>query len=198
MNKKMFSEKFKDFLKEELKEIQENKLRVTGLCICFVLAVILFLTDDSGGEEIILTETPAPIETAENVDAGKKIIAVQNSTVPNFNENIKIVLGANSDDLFIHDPFKIPPKEIVKPAEVPAVKIAPPVAQVTEKFILRGTAIIGNSKTALIQKISANDKSEENLILVIGDNINGKKIVEIATDCVILEGGEILFLDIQN
>ena len=198
----MFNDKFKDFWQNDLKEIQENKFRFAGLCICLVLAIVLFLNDDSGGEEIILTENPAPVETTETVDTGAKIIAVQNSAAPNLNENIKVVLGANADDLFVHDPFKVPPKEKVKPVEIPTEIAPPPVAQIptlpTEKFILRGVAIIGNDKSALVQKISGNNKNEENLILGIGDIINGKKIVEIATDSVILEGGEILFLDIQT
>lgn len=192
---------FEKFWQDNLKEIQENKIRFAGICICFLVAVILFLNDDNGGEEIILAETPQ-IETAEKIDAGAKIITVQNSTVPNFNENIKVVLGANSEDLFVGDPFKFPPKEKVEPPpELPPVIVAPPVAQIqisTERFILRGTAIIGNNKTALIQKISANDKTEENLIFGIGDIINGKKIVEIATDSVILEDGETLYLETND
>ena len=45
---------------------------------------------------------------------------------------------------------------------------------------------------------SDKNSDAENLILEIGDNFNGKKIVEIATDSVILENGEVLFLDIQT
>lgn len=204
----MFNEKFKDFWQNDLKEIQENKFRFAGLCICFLAAAGLLLTDDEGGEEIILNETPAPAEvetaeTAENVDAGTKIIAVKSSSTSDADKNIKIVLGANSDDLFVRDPFKIPPKEKVKSAEIPTAIIAPPVAQLptlpTEKFILRGTAIIGNNKTALIQKVIGNDKksADENLILGIGDRLNGKKIIDIATDSVILEDGETLYLETQ-
>ncbi len=193
---------FEKFWRDNLKEIQENKIRFAAVCICFVLAVILFLTDDSG-DEIILTENPAPVETTENVDAGTKIITVQNSAVPNFNENIKIVLGANSDNLVVHDPFKVPPKEKIElPSELPPVIISPPVKQIpnlpTEKFFLRGIAIVGNNKSALIQKISDNDKSEENLILGIGDTLNGKRIFDIATDSVIFEDGETLYLEINN
>lgn len=199
----MFNEKLKNFWQNELKEIQENKFRFAGLCICFLAAAGLLLTDDEGGEEIILNETPAPVETTENVDASTKIIAVKSSATSDADKNIKIVIGANSDDLFVGDPFKVPPKEKVKPAEIPTAIIAPPVAQLptlpTEKFILRGTAIIGNNKTALIQKIIGGDKktTDENLILGIGDRLNGKKIIDIATDSVILEDGETLYLETQ-
>ena len=190
----------KDFWQKEIKEIQENKFRFAGLCICFVVAAVLFLSEDDGGEEIILSENPAPVE--ENLDADAKIITVQNSAAPVANKNIKVALGANSDELIIYDIFKVPPKEEVETVEeIPPVIVLPPVAQVDnlkEKFVLRGTAIIGNNKTALIQKISEDKKSDaENLILGIGDNLNGKKILDIAADSVIFEDGETLHLEIR-
>ena len=192
---------FEKFWRDNLKEIQENKIRFAAVLICFVFVVILFFSDDSG-EEIILAENPAPVEFSENIGAGTKIIAVKNSATSNLGENVKVVIGANSEDLFVHDPFKIPPKEKVKPVEIPTEITPPPVAQIptlpNEKFILRGTAIIGKNKSALVQKISGNDKNEENLILEIGDTINGKKIFDISTDSLILEDGETLYIDIQN
>lgn len=189
----------KDFWQKELKELQENKIRFAGLCICFILAAGLFLADDSGGEEIILTDTPPP-EVVETSNTNKNIVTVKNSAVSTADKNIKIVLGANSDGLFISDPFKIPEKEKMEPPpELPPVIIAPPVAQVpisNEKFILRGTAILGENKSALIQKIFGDKKSDtENLILNIGDTLNGKRIVEIGVDAVTLEDGETLYID---
>ena len=191
----------KDFWQKELQEIQENKIRFAGLCICFIVLAGLFLADDGGGDEIILNETPTP-EVIETANTNKNIVTVKNSAVPTADKNIKIVRGANSDGLFISDPFKIPEKEKIEPPpELPPVIIAPPVAQVPiskEKFVLRGTAIIGNNKTALIQKISEDKKSDaENLILGIGDNLNGKKILDIAADSVIFEDGETLHLEIR-
>lgn len=201
----MLGDELKNIWQNDLKEIQENKFRFAGLCICFVAASVLLLTDDGGGEEIVLNETPAPVavETAKKVDSGTKIIAVKSSATSNADKNIKVVLGANSNDLLVGDPFKIPPKEKVKPPEIPTAITAPPVAQVPtlppEKFILRGTAIFGNNKTALIQKIIGGDKktSEEDLILGIGDRLKGKKIIDIATDSLVLEDGEILYLETQ-
>lgn len=187
---------FEKFWQDNLKEIQENKLRFIAVFVSFVLAVGLFFSNDSGGDEIILEETP-PVEPAENLD-DTKIIAVHNAATSSANSNIKVVVGANSGDLYVHDPFQVPPKEIVEP--IP--EVVPPVEQVAapaEKFVLRGVAIIGQNKSALVQKISDENKnSAVDLILEIGDLLNGKKIVEIAPDSVILEGGEILFLDIQD
>ena len=193
----------KDFWQKELQEIQENKIRFAGLCICFIVLAGLFLADDGGGDEITLNETPTP-EVIETADTNKNIVTVKNSAVPTADKNIKIVRGANSDGLFISDPFKIPEKEKIEPPpELPPVIIAPPVAQVPiskEKFVLRGTAIIGANKSALVQKIFVDKKNSdaENLILNIGDSLNGKRVIDIGVDCLILDDGETLYIDIQS
>lgn len=201
-----FKSKLKDFFQNELNEIQENKLRFAAVFICFVIAAILLFTDEnSGGDNINVAENTAPIETpapVENVDTNKKIIAVNNAATSNADKNITAVIGANSDNLYVSDPFKVPPKPKVEPPpEIPAVITPPPVAQVlpapTEKFILRGTAIIGNKKSALLQKITPNEKNsdDENLILEIGDSLNGKKIIDIDNDSLTFDDGLKIFLD---
>lgn len=203
----MFDDKSKsalqNLLQSNLEEIKENKIRFAAVLILFILAIILFLNEEnSGGEEINLAEKPAPVENSppENLPADKKIITVKNSATSNADKNITAVLGANAENLYVHDPFKTPPK-VQLPPEIPAVIIPTPVAQVpsapTLKFALRGTVIIGYKKSALIQIIS-NDKNSanENLILEIGDTLNGKKILDINQDSVTLEGGEILYLNI--
>ena len=182
------------FWQDNLNEIRENKIRFTAVCICFVVAVVLFLTDDSGGEEIVLTESPQleTVEVAENINVNEKIITVKNAADSVANENIKVVLGANSQDLFVHDPFKVPPKEKVEPVEIPAVVIVPPVAQVQiEKFILRGTVIVGINKSALVQR------GEENFIVEIGDNLDGKIITRIEKDFLTLDDGTKIFVEMN-
>ncbi len=207
----MFDDELKKIWQNNLAEIKENKVRFTAVFICFIVAVILFFTDENSvGEEINLSENPAPVETVENVkptDSDKKIITVKNAAVSTADKNINVVRGANSDDLYIYDPFKTPQKEIIQPPpEIPTViippNITPPVAQIpvktAEKFILRGTAIIGNKKSALIQKFISDEKNSdsENLILEIGDSLNGKKILDINQDYLTLDDGEILHIDI--
>ncbi len=202
--------KLKDFWQSNLKEIQENKIRFAAVFICFVVAVIFYFADEnSTGEEINLTETPAPVENpvlVEQVDTNKKIITVKNAATSNAAENITAVLGANSDDLYVADPFKVPSKpKIETPPPLPEIPAAPeiiqqPVAQVppapTEKFILRGTAITGDKKSALIQKIIPDEKTaEENLILELGDTLNGKKIIDIDNDSLTLDDNSKIFID---
>jgi hypothetical protein len=72
----MLSDELKNFWQNDLKEIRENKIRFAGLCISFIIAAGLLLTDDSGGEEIILTETP-PSEVVETADTNKNIVTVK-------------------------------------------------------------------------------------------------------------------------
>ena len=206
-------DELKKLLQSNIDEIKENKIRFVALCICFLVVVILFFSDEnSGGEEIIISEASVSIENpdvAENVSADKKVFIVKNSATSNADKSITVVLGANSDSLYVHDPFKFPVEEKIEPlapVEIPTVQpviIAPPVAQESPKpavkFILRGTAIIGDKKSALIQIISDNKNSDaENLILEIGEIINGKKIIDISQDFIIFDDGETVHLDIQT
>ena len=205
------SDKLKNFWQKDLNELKENPLRFGGLSICFIAAIALFFSDDGGGEQINISENPAPVEKVEKpatVANNTKIITVKNAKNSSADKNITVVLGANSEELIVHDPFKVPQKEKIEtppPAEIPTVQpvIIPPAAQeppkLSEKFILRGTAIVGYKKSALIQIIS-NDKNSaaENLILEIGDSLGGKKIIDISQDSLIFDDGEILFIDLQS
>lgn len=207
------SDKLKNFWQKDLNELKENPLRFGGLLICFIAVVALFFSDDGGGEQINISENPAPVENVktENVKTpanDTKVIAVKNAKNSSADKNITVVLGANSEELIVHDPFKVPQKEKIEtppPAEILTVQpvIIPPVAQeppkLSEKFILRGTAIVGYKKSALIQMIS-NDKNSaaENLILEIGDTLGGKKIIDISQDFLTFDDGEILFIDLQS
>lgn len=204
------SDKLKNFWQKDLNELKENPLRFGGLLICFIAAVALFFSDD-GGEQVNISENPVPVENVETpapVANDTKVIAVKNAKNSSDDKNITVVLGANSEELIVHDPFKVPQKEKIEtlpPAEIPTVQpvIIPPVAQeqpkLSEKFILRGTAIVGYKKSALIQMIS-NDKNSaaENLILEIGDTLGGKKIIDISQDFLTFDDGEILFIDLQS
>ncbi|MBQ7705250.1 MAG: hypothetical protein IJT73_07490 [Selenomonadaceae bacterium] len=205
----MFGDELKKFWQKDLKEIKENKIRFTLLGICSIFLLILFFSEDSGGEKVTVAENPAPVENVKPVDENKKIVPVKfNSKV---NENITAVLGANSNELYVFDPFKVPPKEKIEietPPPLPAqpVIITPPPVVAQEppkpaiKFLLRGTAIIGDKKSAILQKIVDEEKisDAENLIVEIGEILNGKKILDIAPDSLTFDDGETLYLDIQN
>lgn len=90
----------KNFWQVNVSELRENKLRFAVLFALLLIAVgIAFLENFSGGgEEIILTETPAQIPQAAEIPT---IV----------NESIETVDGANDEDILIYDPFKMPPPE---------------------------------------------------------------------------------------
>lgn len=182
---------FEKFWQENLAEIRENKLRFAALVACFVVAVGFFLNDDDG-EEVVVAETP--IEIAERVETpDTKVIPVGAQYE---NKNLKVVLGANPNDLYVVDPFEV--QEVVEMPEIPPVVIVPPVAQVSapaETFILRGTSIFGNKKSAIVQKISDKNSDDVTLILNVGEKLGGKIIVDIAQDFLILADGTKIFLD---
>ena len=196
----------KDFLKSQLEEIRENKLRFGLLIICLVVAIIYAFADSfDSGEEINLD---APQKVAQ-VESPAKNISSTSEKVTVTSDKVKAVIGANADDVFIYDPFKNPaPAKVDEPVKVdevdlkktlpptePAI-VTPPAVEVPtppeDNFILRGTAL-ANNKTAMVEKIS-NGKAEM-LFLQIGEKINGKAIIDIAQDFIILDDGNILYIE---
>ncbi|MBQ6006803.1 MAG: hypothetical protein IJL14_11300 [Selenomonadaceae bacterium] len=176
----------KDFLNRELEEIKQNKIRAGAIVICFVVAVIFLIADDSG-EEIKLNESPKIAEAPPlTKDFPVKDLPVTTAPVEKSVEGVTLVLGANAEPLLIGDPFafeekpKPPPKVDMPP--VPPI-ILPKIPeqsqpQPQEKIILTGTAISGSNKTAMFLR------GKETLFLTVGDEINGRLIVDISPDFV--------------
>lgn len=186
------SDELKKFLSRELDEIKQNKIRAVAVIVCSIVAIIFWIVDDSSsGEEIILNDAP-PVTK----DLPVKILPVEKSP-----DGVTIVLGANADALLIADPFTgeekpqppskpqtqpqpplpaIPPPESIQP---PPPKIEKP----REQLILTGTAISGNNKIAMILR------GNETLFKTIGDEIDGKKIVDITPDFVTFDNGERIY-----
>lgn len=189
------SDKLKKFLNRDLDELKRNKVRVIALGVCFVVLLIFWISDNtSGGEEISLDETtpaenpPAPVTK----DLPVKVLPVEKSP-----DGVTIVLGANADALFIGDPFageekpKPPPKSSPKPnIPLPPVAIQTPPQppqiekpKAQEKIFLTGTAISGDIKTAMFLR------GKETLFLTVGDEIGGRRIVDISSDFVTFADG---------
>ena len=184
---------FEKFFKQEIEEIRQNKVRVIGLVLCFVFAIVFLIWNYfDTGEEIILTEKPSDEE---------KNISVQK--VPE--QNITAVIGANSDVLFVKNPFHSKKEILEEEKEVEkselTEKISEPVEDikistpVDEKFVLSGTAITSEEKTALVQHTK--NSVSENLFLSVGDTVGNKKIIDIEEDFILLEDGEKLYLNLQ-
>lgn len=172
----------KDFLKSQLDEIRQNKLRIGLLTVIFLGTIIFAAVDFESGEEIKLDEPKKNLPATENLPA---------KNIPVTSEKVKAVIGADVEEVYIHDPFynpAPPAKKVEVPVKVEE-KVLPPVEPVIvpqpvkeepkppeEKFILKATAL-GETKTALIEKI-VEDKVET-LFLTIGDKIGDKTISEI-------------------
>jgi len=210
----------KKFFEREREEIEKHKVRI-GIAIFFALATIIFAVSDFGeNAETISVETS---QVEENISAeknsdkkipdkkipDKKISAVEK----NAEENIIAVIGANSETLFVKDPFQVAEVEEVEETEsvepekvveedknisatknfTPQIENSAPAPKnnsaVDEKFILTGTAIGDTQRTALVQHYK-DKKLEGTIILQVGDSLNGKKVVRITEDALIFDDGE--------
>lgn len=190
------SDELKKFLQRELEEIKQNKFRTAAIIVCSIVAIIFWIVDDSSrGEEIDLSTPIAEAPPVTN-DLPVKVLNVEKNS-----DGLKLVQGAIPDALIVADPFagrkkSVPPPKIVAPIEnIPPIEIQqqptiPPQQNVQpkprEKIFLTGTAISGNVKTAMILR------DKETLFLTIGDEIDGRRIVDITTDAVTFDDGEIL------
>lgn len=188
------SDFLKNFWQDNLAEIRENKIRFGAILTCLIVAVIFALADSTAADTEIPVETPPPVE----VPADKPI---QPAAVPTASENLKVVFGANSSELYVSDPFTAPVVEIPEPApppvpepelpaELPPVPVEIPAApkESTETFALKGTAITGDFKTAIIHKISGGDKAQ-NLVVSVGDTLGNRRVVDITASFVALDDG---------
>jgi len=154
--------------------------------------------DGSDGEEIALDAPPATKDLPV-----QKLPAKVPAQVPEAPEGVKIVLGANSDELFVGDPFASPPKPKPAPKVEPPPKVElppipppqpiqqPPQTQPTapkEKIVLTGTAISGTNKTAMFLR------DKETVFLTVGDEIGGRIISDVGVDFVTFTDGKRLYL----
>ena len=180
-------EELKEILRRELDELKQNKIRVGILAGCFVILLIVSITDDgSDGEEIILEEPPLT-----------KDLPIKNLPVAKSSDGVKIILGATADRLFIGDPFAVEEKVEPEPPPTPTLPKIPPPSIIIEptpepeppkeKIILTGTAISGDNKTAMFLR------GEETLFLTVGEEIGGRKISDITSDFVTFDNGERIY-----
>lgn len=230
--------KLRDFINDEIEELQQHKLRFLALFFSLLLSIALIFTEDSA-ETIEITGTSQIEETSDNSNeenvkndkktSNKKVISVKKDSNKSEREKVVAVLGANSDELYIGDPFQsyeeTPPKVQPKNSEVstipqqipiipsqlsplpdqiqnlpPIPSMIPQVSEpvmdptntVEKEFILTGTAINSNKKSAVVQKISTaqgQNKRVENLILNVGDSLEGHQIVDITPSAVLFDDG---------
>lgn len=190
-------DELKKFLSHELDELKANKIRAGALGVCFAVLLIFWATDDNSDGEEITIDAPPPLT---------KDFPVKPLPVTKSPDGVTTVLGANADALFIGDPFAFeekpkpqpppppqPPPTLPKIPEPPVViqptsepKAEPP--KPTEPITLTGTAISGNSKTAMFLR------GKETLFLTVGEELDGRRIVDITPEFVTFASGERVYL----
>ena len=187
---------FSKYFHLDFEKMKKNKF--SGAEVLVVLFFILFVVMsnflDDGEEEIL--QLPQPVQTIQQKNEPKEIFKKKSD------ENITPIIGANSQELLLQNPFKITQKKIIKqtPPETvstPQVIFQPPLPnalQLKETFLLKGTAIGGSNKTALFQKKVADNKSSTDLFLSVGETIQGRRIVDITQNGVKFDNGEFLTL----
>lgn len=183
-------DELKKLLSHELDELKANKISAVALGVCLAVLLIFWATDDTyDGEEISLDEPP-PLT---------KDLPVKPLPVTKSPDGVTIVLGANADALFIGDPFAFEEKPQPPPPPPPLPKIPEPsvVIQPTpepraeppkESITLTGTAISGNNKTAMFLR------GKETLFLTVGEELDGRRIVDITPEFVTFADGERVYL----
>ena len=193
--------KLMEFLRRDLGELRKHKNRTIALAVCFfVLLIYAWEPDGSNVEEIDLSDTQPVTKDLPVQKLPDKKISVQ---LPETIDGVKIVMGANSDELFIADPFAVTEKPKPKPLPPPPPKVelpkipppqpiqqpqTPPKVEPKEKIILTGTAISGDNKIAMFLR----DKQTE--FLTVGDEIGGRIISDITPEFVTFADGKRVYL----
>lgn len=179
------SDELKKFLNDEIQELKRNKIRTAAIGVCLIFLIGIWIMDYiSGNEEIDLSDSivKSPPDTK---DMPKKPLPV-----PITVDGVTPVLGAVADPLIIADPFagqeKLKPSQkVIEPVTIQQPPQIPQPPQ--EKITLTGVAL-GVNKTAMFKR------DNETIFLTIGDELNGKQIVDITADFVTFADGSRLFV----
>ena len=207
--------RLKEFYDREVTEIMQNKLRFGFIIACLVASVALFAFTDNETEVTEAYDNGAPkVVTASNDKSTNDKTSDKNKSDKPTSKVTSITgLERASEGGELINPFKAdlvkPPIETKspKPESIPLPQTPKPIPTKTVEnsdkvvLILKGTAISGDKKMAIIQRsvvgkdnstksTNPKDKSKnESLLLNIGDEIDGRRIVAIDKDFVIFDDG---------
>ncbi len=193
----------KDFIDNELAELREHRLRFGLLIFSMAVLVIFLILDDSQSDppNQLVEETPT-VESepsVEPIDRRTEIIG----------------LARAAEDAPLINPFAVDlpkPPPAPEPVIIPvAAPPPPPPLSIHDKKILpppepaphimltlKGTAISDDKKIAVVHrefvtpKSSADEQSDrrvENRLLKIGEEIDGRKVVDIGKNFVAFDDG---------
>ena len=227
----MIKQQLNKFLDRELREIRENRRRIGTLFACVLFAIGIFVFANSG-EKVDNNSN----EAVPKVDT-KKLNDKSNSDKKTESKLTAIKgLERAAANVELINPFKVDiqnPAPVVdnKPVEAAKVPSTPPIAPVitstqstqtenndskeTTILILKGIAISGDKKMAIIQKSnginnnsskskSPNDENDkldktdspkvQSLILNVGDKIEDHLIIDIDKNSVTFDDGKKLYV----
>ena len=204
--------RLKDFYNREINEIMQNKLRFGLIATSLLISVAIFVFHDDESEVTAATdreETPKIVAAAKSTNDDAK----SNETSTKVTEIVGLARASEGIELI--NPFKSdlikPPVETKAPepvkAQIPLPMKTPPIKTIEtdEQVILtlKGTAISGDKKMAIIQrsivnksnsKNSKDNKKSESYLLNIGDEIDGRRLIAIDKDFVIFDDDSKLHL----
>lgn len=211
--------RLKEFYDREVNEIMQNKLRFGCIVSCLVAAVALFAFTDNETEVTEASDNEAPKVVAASNDkstnnkTSDKISDKPVSKVTSITGLERASEGGELINPFKSDLVKQPIEtKSSKPESIPLPKTPKPepikTVENSDKVVLtlKGTAISGDKKMAIIQRsvvgkdnsaksTNSKDKSKnESLLLNIGDEIDGRCIVAIDKDFIVFDDGYKLHL----
>ena len=210
------NERFLKIYDKEINEIKQNKKRF-GVIIVTLMTSLLMFTFTNNDDEIVSTsevETPKATAKAEDENSAKskgtakltKIAGLEKAT-----EDVKLV---NPFKVDVQEPkvaeFKTENKPVINTPAFNPPKPTMPIKtdESSEKivFTLKGIAISGDKKMAIIQrstadknnskdtKSSTDTSTQESFILNLGDEVAGRRIVEIDKFSVTFDDGYKLYI----
>ena len=189
-------DKLAEWFRRDFDELKKDKVRVIAVAVFLVILVAFKLTDDGPDVEEIDLDSP-PLTKDLPV---QKLPAKVPAQKPESLDGVKIVLGANSEPLYVGDPFAAPPKpkpapKVEPPPKIelppipsPQIQLPPQPSAPKEKIVLTGTAISATNKTAMFLR----DKKTE--FLTVGEEIGGRIISDITPEFVTFKDGTRLYL----
>ena len=175
------------FFKRERDEIKKNKKRFVSIAVIFVAAILFFV--NNGNDEVkvkIKNEPPKIVEMKKEIDKKE-----------NDSKLTKIAgLEKASKNVELINPFKVDIELPQKSAESPYVCIGVQASMTAKGWLYpHGWDIVVDYLKSLGYRVLCIDKNKsESHMLKLGDEINGKKIIDIGRNFIIFDDGEYLYL----
>ena len=207
--------RLKEFYDREINEIMHNKLRFGCIVATFVSAIALFAFTDTETEVTEASDNESPkVATASNDKSNSDKTSDKSSDKPASKVTNITGLERASEGGELINPFKSdlvkPPIETKSPKPesipIPQMPKSAPIktTDISDKVVLtlKGTAISGDKKMAIIQRCvikSKGTKDSENpklesIMVKIGDKIDNHIVVDIGKNFIVFDDGRHLSL----